>query len=96
MSLYKQPVFKKERSDLCVCVGFVHSLTEAMAVVEKGLVESELLAKEQINSEVAVYVNGREYLIDPIIKDGGFRSPLYAHQAEQHILLDKYGQGGGL
>ena len=43
------------------------------------------LAKEQINSEVAVYVNGREYLIDPIIKDGGFRSSLYAHQAKQHI-----------
>ena len=67
-----------------------------MAVVEKGLVAAELLAKEQINSEVAVYVNGREYLIDPIIKDGGFRSPLYAHQAKQHILLDKYVQGGGL
>ena len=56
-----------------------------MAVVEKGLVESELLATEQTNSELAVYVNGREYLIDPIIKDGGFRSPLYAHQAKQHI-----------
>ena len=54
-----------------------------MAVVEKGLVAAELLAKEQINSEGAVYVNGREYLIDPIIKDGGFRSPLYAHQAKQ-------------
>ena len=96
MSLYKQPVFKKEQSDLCVCVGFVHSLTGTMAVVEKGLVESELLATEQINSEGAVYVNGREYLIDPIIKDGGFRSPLYAHQAKQHILLDKCVQGGGL
>lgn len=67
-----------------------------MAVVEKGLVAAELLAKEQINSEVAVYVNGREYLIDPIIKDRGSRWPLYAHQAKQHILLDKYVQGGGL
>ena len=66
-----------------MCVGFVHSLTGTMAVVEKGLVESELLAKEQINSEVAVYVNGREYLIDPIIKDRGSRWPLYAHQAKQ-------------
>lgn len=81
---------------MCVCVGFVHSLTGTMAVVEKGLAAAELLAKEQINSEGAVYVNGREYLIDPIIKDGGFRSPLYAHQAKQHILLDKYVQGGGL
>ncbi len=44
---------------------------------------AELLAKEQINSEVAVCVNGREYLIDPIIKDGGSRWPLYAHQAKQ-------------
>ena len=67
-----------------------------MAVVEKGLVAAELLAKEQINSEGAVYVNGREYLIDPIIKDRGSRRPLYAHQAKQHIWLDKYGQGGGL
>ena len=83
MSLYKQPVFKKERSDLCVCVGFVHSLTGTMAVVEKGLVAAELLAKEQINSEGAVYVNGREYLIDSIIKDRGSRWPLYAHQAKQ-------------
>ena len=66
-----------------MCVGFVHSLTGTMAVVEKGLVAAELLAKEQINSEVAVCVNGREYLIDPIIKDGGFRSSLYAHQAKQ-------------
>ena len=64
-------------------VGFVHTLTGAMAVVEKGLVAAELLAKEQINSEGAVYVNGREYLIDPIIKDRGSRSPLYAHQAKQ-------------
>ena len=85
MSLYKQPLFKKEQSGLCVYVGFVHSLTGAMAVVEKGLVAAELLAKEQINSEVAVYVNGREYLIDPIIKDRGSRWPLYAHQAKQHI-----------
>ena len=66
-------------------VGFVHSLTGPMAAVEKGLVAAELLAKEQINSEGAVYVNGREYLIDPIIKDGGSRWPLYAHQAKQHI-----------
>ena len=64
-------------------VGFVHSLTGAIAVVEKGLVAAELLAKEQINSEGAVYVNGREYLIDPIIKDRGSRWPLYAHQAKQ-------------
>ena len=83
MSLYKQPVFKKEQSGFCVYVGFVHSLTAAMAVVEKGLVAAELLAKEQINSEGAVYVNGREYLIDPIIKDRGSRWPLYAHQAKQ-------------
>jgi len=85
VSLYKQPVFKKEQSGLCVYVGFVHSLTGAMAVVEKGLVAAELLAKEQINSEGAVYVNGREYLIDPIIKDRGSRWPLYAHQAKQYI-----------
>ena len=64
-------------------VAFVHSLTAAMAVVEKGLVAAELLAKEQINSEGAVYVNGREYLIDSIIKDRGSRWPLYAHQAKQ-------------
>ena len=56
-----------------------------MAVVEKGLVAAELLAKEQINSAVALCGNGREYLIEPIIKDGGSRWPLYAHQAKQHI-----------
>ena len=75
---------KKEQSGLSVYVGRVHSLTGSMAVVEKGLVAAELLAQDQINSEVAASVNGREYLIDSTIKDGGSRWPLYAHQAK-HI-----------
>ena len=78
-----------DQSGLSVRVGLVHSLSGTMAVVEKGLVAAELLAIDQINSEGGVSVNGREYFIEAIIKDGGSRWPLYAHQAKQLIDRDR-------
>ena len=56
-----------------------------MAVVEKGLVAAELLAIEQINADGGLLVDGRQYFIDALIKDGASRWPVYARQAEQLI-----------
>ena len=80
-----QEAYAKDQSSSRVQVGLVHSLSGSMAVVEKGLVAAELLAIEQINADGGLLVDGRQYFIDALIKDGASRWPVYARQAEQLI-----------
>ena len=84
-----EEAYANDQSSLRVQVGLIHSLTGTMAVVEKGLVAAEVLAIEQINSEGGISVDGRQYLVDAIIKDGASQWPLYAHQAKQLIDRDR-------
>jgi urea transport system substrate-binding protein len=62
-------------------VGILHSMSGAMAISEKSMVDGELLAIEEINARGGLL--GRR--IDPVIADGKSDWPTFAQQAERLI-----------
>ena len=63
-------------------VGILHSLSGTMAISESAVVDSTLLAVEEINQQGGIL--GREVL--PIIKDGRSEGETFAKEAEKLIV----------
>ncbi len=66
-------------------VGILHSLTGTMAISEKPVVDSTLMAIEEINSQGGIL--GR--LIEPVVVDGRSDWPTFAEEAERLIVEEK-------
>ncbi len=66
-------------------VGVLHSLTGTMAISEKPVVDSTLMAIEEINQQGGI--QGR--IIEPVVVDGRSDWPTFAEEAEKLIVEEK-------
>jgi len=70
-------------------VGVLHSLSGTMAISETSLRDSLLFAFDEINKAGGVKVEGKTYMIEPVIVDGASNWPLFAEKAKQLLEEDK-------
>src|ERR1051326_9397906 len=70
-------------------VGILHSLSGTMAISETSLRDMLLFAFDEINSAGGIKVEGKNYMIEPVIVDGASNWPLFAEKAKQLLEEDK-------
>jgi urea transport system substrate-binding protein len=70
-------------------VGILHSLSGTMAISETSLRDMLLFAFDEINAAGGVKIDGKSYMIEPIIVDGASNWPLFAEKAKQLLEEDK-------
>src|ERR1700678_4025861 len=70
-------------------VGILHSLSGTMAISETSLRDVLLFAFDEINKDGGVKVDGKSYMIEPVIVDGASNWPLFAEKAKQLLEEDK-------
>jgi urea transport system substrate-binding protein len=68
-----------------ITVGILHSLSGTMAISEKTLVDTEIMAIEEINAAGGVFVDGKFYEIKYKVEDGASNWPLFAEKSSQMI-----------
>ena len=68
-----------------ITVGILHSLSGTMAISEKTLVDTEIMAIEEINASGGVFVDGKFYEIKYKVEDGASNWPLFAEKSSQMI-----------
>src|SRR5213080_1643174 len=72
-----------------VKVGILHSLSGTMAISETSLRDTLLFAFDEINAAGGIKVDGKSYMIEPVIVDGASNWPLFAEKAKQLLEQDK-------
>src|SRR6185369_15706675 len=72
-----------------VKVGILHSLSGTMAISETSLRDTLLFAFDEINAAGGIKVDGKSYMIEPVIVDGASNWPLFAEKAKQLLEEDK-------
>ena len=72
-----------------VKVGILHSLSGTMAISETSLRDTLLFAFDEINKAGGIKVDGKSYMIEPVIVDGASNWPLFAEKAKQLLEEDK-------
>src|SRR6185369_2919275 len=72
-----------------VKVGILHSLSGTMAISETSLRDTLLFAFDEINAAGGIKVDGKSYMIEPVIVDGASNWPLFAVKAKQLLEEDK-------
>src|SRR5215471_2551846 len=70
-------------------VGILHSLSGTMAISETSLRDALLFAFDEINKAGGVKVDGKSYMIEPVVVDGASNWPLFAEKAKQLLEQDK-------
>jgi urea transport system substrate-binding protein len=70
-------------------VGILHSLSGTMAISETSLRDVLLFAFDEINKAGGVKVDGKSYMIEPVVVDGASNWPLFAEKAKQLLEQDK-------
>jgi urea transport system substrate-binding protein len=70
-------------------VGILHSLSGTMAISETSLRDMLLFAFDEINAAGGVKIDGKSYMIEPVIVDGASNWPLFAEKAKQLLEEDK-------
>ncbi|MGA2656414.1 MAG: transporter substrate-binding protein [Verrucomicrobiota bacterium] len=70
-------------------VGVLHSLSGTMAISETSLRDALLFAFDEINKAGGVKIDGKSYMIEPVIVDGASNWPLFAEKAKQLLEEDK-------
>src|ERR1700678_152178 len=70
-------------------VGILHSLSGTMAISETSLRDVLLFAFDEINKDGGVKVDGKSYMIEPVVVDGASNWPLFAEKAKQLLEEDK-------
>ena len=71
-----------------VKIGVLHSLSGTMAISETSLRDVVLMAAEEINAAGGVTVDGKSYMIDPVVVDPASDWPLFAEKAKELIDQD--------
>ncbi len=72
-----------------VKVGILHSLSGTMAISETSLRDTLLFAFDEINAAGGIKVEGKSYMIEPVVVDGASNWPLFAEKAKQLLEEDK-------
>jgi urea transport system substrate-binding protein len=72
-----------------VKVGILHSLSGTMAISETSLKDVLLFTFDEINKSGGVKVDGKNYVIEPIVVDPASNWPLFAEKAKQLLEQDK-------
>src|SRR6478736_5349460 len=72
-----------------VKVGILHSLSGTMAISETSLRDILLFTFDEINGAGGIKVDGKSYMIEPVIVDGASNWPLFAEKAKQLLEEDK-------
>src|SRR3954464_8419434 len=72
-----------------VKVGVLHSLSGTMAISETSLKDVLLFTFDEINAAGGVKVEGKNYMIEPVIVDPASNWPLFAEKAKQLLEVDK-------
>jgi urea transport system substrate-binding protein len=72
-----------------VKVGILHSLSGTMAISETSLRDILLFTFDEINDAGGIKVDGKSYMIEPVIVDGASNWPLFAEKAKQLLEEDK-------
>src|SRR6266480_1743886 len=72
-----------------VKVGVLHSLSGTMAISETSLKDVLLFTFDEINKTGGIKVEGKNYLIEPVVVDPASNWPLFAEKAKQLIEQDK-------
>jgi urea transport system substrate-binding protein len=72
-----------------VKVGVLHSLSGTMAISETSLKDVLLFTFDEINKLGGVKVDGKNYLIEPVVVDPASNWPLFAEKAKQLLEQDK-------
>ena len=70
-------------------VGVLHSLSGTMAISETSLRDILLFTFDEINGAGGIKVDGKSYMIEPVIVDGASNWPLFAEKAKQLLEQDK-------
>jgi urea transport system substrate-binding protein len=70
-------------------VGVLHSLSGTMAISETSLRDVLLFAFDEINKAGGVKIEGKQYMIEPVVVDGASNWPLFAEKAKQLLEQDK-------
>ena len=68
-----------------VTVGIIHSLTGAMAISERDVVDAELLAIDQLNERGGVMVQGKQMRVDYELLDGKSDPDVFATEAAKLV-----------
>ena len=68
-----------------VTVGILHSQTGTMAISEKTLIDTEIMAIEEINAAGGIVVDGKSYKIKYKVEDGASNWDLFAEKSSQMI-----------
>jgi len=72
-----------------VKVGVLHSLSGTMAISETSLKDVLLFTFDEVNKSGGVKVDGKKYMIEPVIVDPASNWPLFAEKAEELLVKDK-------
>lgn len=72
-----------------VKVGVLHSLSGTMAISETSLKDVLLFTFDEINKSGGIKVDGKEFLIEPVVVDPASNWPLFAEKAKQLLEQDK-------
>ncbi len=78
-------ILRQSKAMLPIKVGILHSLTGTMAISEKSVVDSTLMAIEEINQNGGLL--GRK--IEPLVADGRSDWPTFAKEADRLINVEK-------
>ena len=76
------------RENQTVTVGILHSLSGTMAISESTLVDTEIMAIDEINAAGGIEVDGKKYKIDYIVEDGASDWPTFAEKSKKLLNQD--------
>jgi urea transport system substrate-binding protein len=77
------------RAQETIKVGVLHSLSGTMAISETSLRDVLLFAFDEINKAGGIKIEGKSYMIEPVVVDGASNWPLFAEKAKQLLEQDK-------
>jgi urea transport system substrate-binding protein len=72
-----------------VKVGVLHSLSGTMAISETSLKDVLLFTFDEVNKSGGIKVDGKKYMIEPVVVDPASNWPLFAEKARQLLEQDK-------
>jgi urea transport system substrate-binding protein len=87
--IFNKPTNTVGSFDDTVTVGILHSLSGTMAISETTLVDTEIMAIEEINAAGGVIVGGKSYKIEYIIEDGASDWPTFAEKSKKLVDQDR-------
>lgn len=86
IALWMAPQAQAEET---VKIGVLHSLSGTMAISETSLRDVVLMAAEEINEVGGIEIDGKSYMIEPVVVDPASDWPLFAEKAKELITEEE-------